>query len=1205
MLINPGLRTLAQRLCTNWFGTLGGKRRTVRRHTIPLGLETLESRELLTTFTVTTALDDVTDDSVVSLREAIDAANASSGADLISFSSDLAGQRFLLTQGPLFISDPLTINGLGATNTVIDAQLNSRVFSLTQTAGDVTFDGLTVTGGRTDIDGYRGAGIYSYSAGNFTLSNSTVTGNATFGALSPGGGIFSFLGPVSLINSTVSGNSTSGDSAPGGGIATNSAPITLVNSTISGNFTQGTNSSGAGVATYSGNIKLTNTTVAFNSATGSFAGGGGLFSGATRSQATSRITLNNSIVAKNTTTRSTAADFFQGTGVTSLSVNNSLIGINTGTTLSSAPLGSPDSSGNLIGTSANPIDPKLGTLALNGGTTKTHTLLNGSPAVDAGDNALAVGLNNAALTQDQNGQARILHSVVDMGSTEGVNAASGPTVSFSASSRTVSESTGVVTLTVNLSAPVSQSVTIPFTVSGTASNGADYTIASSPLVIPANATSGSIQISIVDDVLTENNESIIVTLGTPTNAALGSPATQTVNIAANDNGTGSGGPTDINLSANTVAENVANAFVGGLTAIDPDAGDTPTFSIQPGNQGNQFTISGNQLRVAATGLNYEALTDGVALVTIRATDSSGLFLDKTFSVNVTNVNEVPVIPAGQAFSVPEGATQGTIAGTVTATDPDSIAPNNTLTYSIFSGNTGNAFAIDAASGQITVADPSALNSTTNSRFNLLIKVADGGSPALSSTQFVRIDVGNVNHAPTIPTGQNFTIADNVANNFVVGTVIATDPDLSAPNKTLTYGILSGNANNAFSINSTTGVITVNDASVLDGTTRPQYTLLVRVFDGGSPALSDTASVVVRVTSTSTSNHLPIIPANQTFNVPENSAVNTVVGTVIASDPDATAPNNTLTYRITGGNGSNAFAIDSSTGQITVLRPSVLNYETASQYTLQIRVTDGGNPSLSATRSVRVNLIDVNEAPSIPANQRLTVADQPPINTIVGTVIATDPDLSTTNKTLTYAITGGNTDDAFAINAASGQITVNNPTALNSSTNPSFNLVIRVTDGGGLTASQVVRVDLTGPNQAPVLTNSGSPPVYERHGNNSVLVLPNISVSDPDRPTDLAQVTFSVSLPSGRRNLDRINLSSLAGLGTVSEKLVGGRYQITVMLRTGTTTEQVQNALRSITFSTKGIGLNDATRNVQVQVTDRQGATSGVVTQEITVNRRRR
>lgn len=1105
MLINLGLKSLARELVGGWFGVKSVKRRSTKRHPSIRGVEVLESRALLTNFLVTTANDDSSTDTGLSLREAIDSANNNTGADTITFSSDLAGQRLLLTQGQLTITDPLTITGLGATDTVIDAQLSSRVFALTQTAGDVTFDGLTVTAGTTVNDLARGAGIYSYSYGTVTLSSCTVTANATFGAGSQGAGIFSFQGPIEMINSTVSGNSTSGDSAPGGGIATNFAPITLVNSTISGNSTTGVNSSGPGIATYGGNIKLTNTTVAFNSATGSFAGGGGIFSGATAAQHTSVIRLNNSIIAKNTTANSTAADFFQGTGVTSLFVNNTLIGINTGSTLAAAPVGSPDSSGNLIGTSASPIDPKLAALAINGGETKTHALTSGSPAVDAGDNSLALDLDNVALTLDQAGQVRILHSIVDMGSFEGVNAASGtPTVSFASATLTVNEGVGTVTLTVNLSSSTSQQVSIPFTLSGTATNSTDFTTTSSPLIIAANSTSGTIQISVTDDTLIESNETIIVTLGTPTNATLGSTTVETVTITDNDSNNSA--PTNITLSSNTVTENVANAVVGTLTATDPNAGNTFTFSILSGGQGNQFVISGNQLKVGSTGLDYETLSGGAATVNLRVTDNGGLFFDKTFNIVVTDVNEAPTVAAGQVFTVPEAAANGTAVGTVNASDQDTTAPNKTLTYSITSGNTSNAFAINSSTGLITVATSSALNLATNPSFTLQIKVADGGSPSLSTTQSVTINVGDVNQAPTITVGQVFSTAENRASGAVVGTVVASDLDSTAPNNSLTYSITSGNTGNAFAINSTTGQITINTASAVNFEANSQYTLAIKVTDGGSPALSATGTVRINVTDV---NETPVIPAGQVFGVAQNAAANTVVGTVSATDPDTTAPNSTLTYSILSGNTSGAFTINSSTGQITVNNSAALNPATNPQFTLSIQVADGGSPSLSATQNVTVNLSTGNQAPIISAGQVFSTAENRPNGAVIGTVVATDADSSAPNNTLTYSITAGNTNNAFAINASTGQLTINTASAVDFEATSQFILQIKVLDGGSPALSAVgnVTVNVTDVNEAPAIASGQSFAVAQGAAVNTVVG--SVSATDPDSAAPNNALTYSI------------------------------------------------------------------------------------------------
>ncbi|GAA5234286.1 DUF4214 domain-containing protein [Verticiella sediminum] len=112
-------------------------------------------------------------------------------------------------------------------------------------------------------------------------------------------------------------------------------------------------------------------------------------------------------------------------------------------------------------------------------------------------------------------------------------------------------------------------------------------------------------------------------------------------------------PTDISLSNSAVAENTdtsADLLIGSLSATDANAGDTHTYSIQPGGDGETFVIVGNELRlVAGTRLDHEAKSS--YQVTIRATDGDGAFYDKLMTIEVTNVNEAPT------FVVPQGGVQ--------------------------------------------------------------------------------------------------------------------------------------------------------------------------------------------------------------------------------------------------------------------------------------------------------------------------------------------------------------------------------------------------------------------------------------------------------------------------------------------------------------------------------------------------------------------
>ena len=80
---------------------------------------------------------------------------------------------------------------------------------------------------------------------------------------------------------------------------------------------------------------------------------------------------------------------------------------------------------------------------------------------------------------------------------------------------------------------------------------------------------------------------------------------------------------------------------------------------------------------------------------------------------------------------------------------------------------------------------------------------------------------------------------------------------------------------------------------------------------------------------------PSFTSSATMSVDEGSAGGTPVGTVAATDGDASAPNNAITYSATGGTGLTLFDVDPVTGAVTVKSGAVLNFETTSSYTLNV------------------------------------------------------------------------------------------------------------------------------------------------------------------------------------------------------------------------------------------------------------------------------
>src|SRR5262249_7364251 len=160
-------------------------------------------------------------------------------------------------------------------------------------------------------------------------------------------------------------------------------------------------------------------------------------------------------------------------------------------------------------------------------------------------------------------------------------------------------------------------------------------------------------------------------------------------------------------------------------------------------------------------------------ITVRVTDQGGLTFDKTFTINLTNVNEAPTNASLSSSAVAENAANGTIVGVVTGTDPDAGA---VLTYALID-DAGGRFAFNAATGEASVANGTLLNYEAATSHSIVVRVTD--QDGLTFDKTLTISVTNVNEAPTDATLSGGAVAENAANGTVVGTVTGVDPDAGA------------------------------------------------------------------------------------------------------------------------------------------------------------------------------------------------------------------------------------------------------------------------------------------------------------------------------------------------------------------------------------------------------------------------------------------
>ncbi len=494
-----------------------------------------------------------------------------------------------------------------------------------------------------------------------------------------------------------------------------------------------------------------------------------------------------------------------------------------------------------------------------------------------------------------------------------------------------------------------------------------------------------------------------------------------------------GGSAQVTATLNQIAtaDVVVNLGFTGVAGLNTDyTASANTITIPMGSTSASIVLTAIHDTLVEGNESITVSITGVTNATTAIGTASTWIIDDDFPVTVNN----PPIYNDIAYTIPENSPKDMLVGVHTGTDPEGTA----LTYSIIGGNTDNAFSIDPGTGRITVNNSAALDFETIPVFTLTIRATDMGG--LSDTALVTISLTDVNEAP-VAEDTEFVIPENSPEDTQVGTITASDPE----GDDLVYSIIDGNTGDAFSIDPQTGLISVNNPDMLDYETTPEFTLLVQITDNGDPAQSKVITVTVRLEDVE---ELPPVYNDTEFILPENSPYGSFVGQQIAHDPE----NGPLTYTILSGNTGNAFAMDPETGVITVNEEFMIDYESWPVFTLTAQATD--QDGMSDTAILTIRLLDLNEPPVADAPE-FTLPENSPAGTGVGVLQAGDPE----NDPLTYAIVGGNTGDAFAIDPETGLITVNSSAPLDYESHPVFTLLVQISDNRDPALSTVTTVTI--------------------------------------------------------------------------------------------------------------------------------------------------
>ncbi len=583
-------------------------------------------------------------------------------------------------------------------------------------------------------------------------------------------------------------------------------------------------------------------------------------------------------------------------------------------------------------------------------------------------------------------------------------------------------------------------------------------------------------------------------------------------------------PTNVALSASSIAENSANGtVVGALSATDPD-GDAVTYSLTD-NAGGKFALvteNGVTSLVVNGALNFE--TASAYSVTVKASDGNGGETSQSFAISVTDVNEAPtglklsspITPSVTAIAVPENSVAGTVVATLSATDPEGGAVTYALTNDadglfVIEGNqvklakdTGDFETATTKSYQIgVVASDAQGNSTASTAFN--IKLADAydepeGTLTIDvsgSTEGVNFDTFIGDYYQGL-SGGSFTFyggtpvqsqygpqnvqGDQISFSYKENGATSSDRvvlegDGELAYDYLTYGSTYGHGISG-SVDSltfgqwvdgqTTGTVGTGDSGKLTGLDEQ---VKISGFDlSAEPGTGHVGSINLvygLYNSVQTGNSAGIYSAMSHYaqNFIGSNGDDTYTGSQYNDTIEGRGGNDT----VDGGAGTDTYVFDGVFGG-----PSGTYSFTGGTNGNPLVVTDsrttGGtgvdtltNVEILKFNNLTYNLTThkANYAPTDLALDDAEVESNAPVGTVVGSLVVTDQD---TSDTYTYALL----DDAgglFVLDGAALKVA-------GTLAQDDYTVKVRVTDSAGQTFEKELTVNGVLPATAPVITSNG-------------------------------------------------------------------------------------------------------------------------------------
>ena len=398
-------------------------------------------------------------------------------------------------------------------------------------------------------------------------------------------------------------------------------------------------------------------------------------------------------------------------------------------------------------------------------------------------------------------------------------------------------------------------------------------------------------------------------------------------------------------------------FVAHVNVNDKDTGENGEVSCIISDKNFELlsmTGKGYKVVIKKT-LDRETQDLHSVYISCHDNGTPSLSASSSFLVSVSDENDFTPRFIKPVFtgSVPENKREFRTFMRVEAFDED-LKSNGEIRYYIDPNSTPFKFSINERSGHIR--PDQVFDREEISEITFTILAVDKGSPALTGSARVKVTITDYNdNAPLILEPTEFSVMENKKTNTVVGTLNASDAD-EGENAKLMFVIKPEYETLVPFVVYPDGIIKTNRQ--LDREIQARYDFVVVVFDQGSPRLSSSANITVFVADDN--DHTPEIkfPAdgNNTVTIYSDIRPGQKVVQILAEDLDKDK-NGISGYAIISGNEENLFVVDVKQGGIYLSKP--VNVKQNRSFNLVISVYDGGNPSLSINKPLKILMKEAN------------------------------------------------------------------------------------------------------------------------------------------------------------------------------------------------------------------------------------------------------